>query len=460
MKLPHLSISWTIPLLIVTPIITAVGLTNWLAFRSGQKAAHELAEQLSAETSDHIKANVKNYLDTPKIVNRVSEFAIVPGEELKDIAAIGDFFWELQNKSDLIPSIFFANAAGEYVGIEKRDGDTLLWLIDEPNQSNVEIYSLDQQGNRVGNPEIIPFDVKERPWYQAALREETLTWSSIFPSASKNTLLVTSALPIYDKNRSLLGVLEIDIPLAEISKFLRELEIGTSGEAIAFIIEPSGNIVASSAEEPAFKNNERLNAADSSNPLVQATQKALIEEFGGLKNIPVDQEQFMFDFKGGEQLVQVQSAKEKLGLDWLIVIVIPEADFLGSIYTSQRFTFVLAVIITALSTVLGLITSRWIVQPIRCLNQSARDIESENFQPEVLDNIVQRTDEVGELARVFQAMATVIDAREAGLTEQMDELRLEIDQARNTHYQGRNIDVNYLKSLQARAKLLRDQENN
>ncbi len=42
----------------------------------------------------------------------------------------------------------------------------------------------------------------------------------------------------------------------------------------------------------------------------------------------------------------------------------------------------------------------------------------------------------------------------------MGKLRSEIDQARNTRYKGRNIDANYLKSLQARAKLLQDKQDN
>lgn len=460
MKLPRLSISLTIPLLIVTPIITAVALTSWLAFSTAQKAASSLAKQLSVETSNHIKANVKNYLDTPRIVNSVSEFAIVPGNEVKDINAVGDYFWQLQNKSDLIPSIFFANATGEYVGIEKRGEETLLWLIEDPEQTNVEIYRLNKQGNRLGEPEIVPFNVDERPWYKAALRDKKLTWSPIFPSAFEDTLVIASALPIYDENRSLLGVLEIDIPLAELSKFLQELKIGSSGKAVAFIIESSGDIVASSAEEKAFQNNERLNIADSENPLIKASKEALIEEFGSLEEIPQDVNQFMFEFNGEKQLVQLQSAKEALGLDWFVIVMIPEEDFLGSISSSERITLVLAIVITVSATILGLIAARWIVQPIRCLNQSARDIESEKFKPETLDHIVQRADEVGELARVFQAMAMVIDAREASLTEQMSELRSEIDQARNTSYQGRTVDLNYLRSLQAKAKLLRDEENN
>ena len=458
MKLPRLSISLTIPLLIVTPIITAVALTSWLAFSTAQKAASRLAKQLSVETSNHIKANVKNYLDTPQIVNRVSAFAVSSEQELRDIQAIGNFFWALQSKSDLIPAIFFGTSTGELVGIEDRGGEKLLLLKEEPDQPNIEIYRLDEQGNPIGNPETRPYDLQERPWYQAAVEKQELTWSEVYKAASKDTLLVTSALPIYNENRSLLGVLDIDIPLVEISKFLQGLEITPSGNAIALIIEPSGDIVASSVDEPIFQEDKRLNAADSNNPLIQAIQEALIEEFTDLKNIPIDQEQFRFNFKGEEKLVQVQSTQEALGLDWLIVIIIPETDYLGSINQSQHYTFLIAVVITALATVLGLIAARWIVKPIRCLNKSAKDIESGNFQPETLDHIVQRADEVGELARVFQAMAMVIDAREASLTEQMGELRSEIDQARNTSYQGRTIDLNYLRSLQAKAKLLRDDE--
>jgi nitrate/nitrite-specific signal transduction histidine kinase len=76
-----------------------------------------------------------------------------------------------------------------------------------------------------------------------------------------------------------------------------------------------------------------------------------------------------------------------------------------------------------------LITSRWIVKPIALLDRAAQEIQAEEFNPETLVNTIKRDDELGQLARVFQEMAVKIYNREKGMKKQMDQLRLEQEQA-------------------------------
>jgi len=60
-----------------------------------------------------------------------------------------------------------------------------------------------------------------------------------------------------------------------------------------------------------------------------------------------------------------------------------------------------------------------------------RPSRSNTFQPESLDEVARRPDELGQLALVFQEMARQVYAREQQLQRQVHQLRIEIDQARN-----------------------------
>lgn len=74
-------------------------------------------------------------------------------------------------------------------------------------------------------------------------------------------------------------------------------------------------------------------------------------------------------------------------------------------------------------------------QQIDCWRQAARvtaaaaAIQSQSFEPESLDEMAGRPDELGQLAQAFQEMARQISVREQHWQQQVQQLRLEIDQA-------------------------------
>jgi hypothetical protein len=86
------------------------------------------------------------------------------------------------------------------------------------------------------------------------------------------------------------------------------LKVSVQGKA--FIIEPSGLLVASSTTELPFlssadrQTNKRLKATESQEPLIRATAQHLISEFGNLTNINTSK-QLEYEIEGKRQLAQV-----------------------------------------------------------------------------------------------------------------------------------------------------------
>ncbi|MCB0162672.1 MAG: response regulator, partial [Anaerolineae bacterium] len=90
------------------------------------------------------------------------------------------------------------------------------------------------------------------------------------------------------------------------------------------------------------------------------------------------------------------------------------------------------------------------------LTEAAAAVETECFDPDSLSEVSARADALGHLARVFQRMAREVYDREQRLKQQVNELRIEIDQAKQTRQVTEITDTEYFQALRRRAKLLRN----
>jgi DNA repair ATPase RecN len=87
---------------------------------------------------------------------------------------------------------------------------------------------------------------------------------------------------------------------------------------------------------------------------------------------------------------------------------------------------------------------------------AAAAIKANTFQPESLDEVAQRSDELGQLALVFQEMARQVYAREQHLQRQVLQLRIKVDQARKAREVAEITESDYFQQLLGKAQELRN----
>ena len=87
---------------------------------------------------------------------------------------------------------------------------------------------------------------------------------------------------------------------------------------------------------------------------------------------------------------------------------------------------------------------------------AAGAVEADAFEPDSLDVVAAREDALGQLARTFQRMAREVHAREERLREEVRELRIEIDVARQERQVAEITDTDYFRTLRNRAATLRE----
>lgn len=86
------------------------------------------------------------------------------------------------------------------------------------------------------------FDLRTRIWYQMAVARGDMVATPAFVRATEDMVITTLAKPIYDDLGSLLGVLAIDLNITNISAYLSEKVIGSTGFAVLF--DASNNVIA------------------------------------------------------------------------------------------------------------------------------------------------------------------------------------------------------------------------
>ena len=91
------------------------------------------------------------------------------------------------------------------------------------------------------------------------------------------------------------------------------------------------------------------------------------------------------------------------------------------------------------------------------VTHAAAAVETGEFAAEMLVDIVKRPDELGQLARVFLRMAQEIAAREEQLKQQIQVLRIEIDEVKKSRQLAEITETDYFQDLQEKAKILRRQ---
>jgi DNA-binding response OmpR family regulator len=82
-------------------------------------------------------------------------------------------------------------------------------------------------------------------------------------------------------------------------------------------------------------------------------------------------------------------------------------------------------------------------------------VESRSFDAEILTNVALRADELGQLARIFLRMALEIQTREHHLKQQIQELRIEIDEVKKAQQIADITETDYFQELRDKAKALR-----
>ncbi|MEG3969253.1 ATP-binding protein [Microcoleus sp. T2B6] len=416
----------------ILQIVGGVGLVGYLSFRNGQKAVNNLASQLMSEVSLRVEQNLQVYLTTPHQINQTKLDAVKLGLlKMENLSAWDKYLWR---QVQLYPYINFTsvgNKHGDYrCGQQLSNGSRMINVIDPSTGFNFNSYNTNALGDRTTITTLAKnYDHRQHPAYQKAVKVGKPTWSSVFVSLLEPTLLISAIQPVYTYKNQLEGVLFAALRLDHLGRFLNSLKVGKSGQT--FIIDRQGTLLATSTTEKPFrtKGNERqlFKVEESSNPFTQATAKYLTAKFKKLDQIKKS-ELLSFDIDDKRQFLKVLPFQDGKGLDWLIVVVVPEADFTKEIDANTRTAILLCFAALGVAVAIGILTSQWVTNPILSLNIAAKNIAKGEWDKTVES---ERSDELGELAKSFNSMAQQLQQSFETLEQRVQERTAELAVAKD-----------------------------
>lgn len=423
-------------------IFATVSVVSYWSFDNGRQSVNALVVKLENQASLRVEQHLNSYLSCARQLTELNAKAINSGLlKSSELHSLGRFFWT-QVKLYNVSNILFGFKTGEllavgHLQIDKFSLYTAFINRQHYGDSKLRIYKSNQQENQgklLSTFENYPFE--KEGWYAETIHKGKPGWTSVYNMQLlvPDPVSISFGSPIYDKNRNLIGAIAVEQQLSQISNFLRQVQITPS--TTTFIIERNGLMIASSSSTPpyTFINNKftRINAKESDNSIIQTTAKYLTQQFANFGNIR-EQQQLDFEIQGQRHFVLVNPWQDKLGLNWVMVIVIPEADFMGQINTNTRNTILLCAGALIVAMIIGILTAQKITQPILYLNASAKAIAAGNLDHTVN---VQGINELEVLSQSFNQMAaqlqqsfTALENANYELEQRVEERTSELEKA-------------------------------
>ena len=259
-------------------------------------------------------------------------------------------------------------------------------------------------------------------------------------------MAISASKPVYSSSGKLLGVASADLFLSHVGSFLAGIDIGKTG--LSFITDQQGLLIAASTSEMIFTSKKdgekqrRLGAGESNSLIIREAAEKLADEFGSLSRINSGRH-LEFSPDGNRHFIHVSPFINQAGLEWIIVTVVPESDFMEKISANNRITILLILGAIIISIMIGVFTSRWIANPVYRLNNAVHDL-TRGVWPEQSGNT--RVVEIDDLKRSFFQMSSQLKMLVENLTSEIRERKLTETALRESEEKYREL-IHYSNSI-------------
>ena len=230
------------------------------------------------------------------------------------------------------------------------------------------------------------FNPLERPWYTEAVKANgDIVMVQPYISADTNSLVITYAQSIYDDKNNFLGVVGLDVPLENISKYVIGLKLTKNG--LASLTDANLNYVSNPNPELIGKNPRDVKTGLT--PFVNDIMSN--KDIFGRETV---------NYLGQKMLLFTSH----LSNGWILTVSTPKGEY------RQEMTHMVMVLII-LGTVLAIALMIILIR-IDAVRQKAED-ENKKLNEEIQRNLQETIDNTRELqSAVIQIVADLVESRD------------------------------------------------
>jgi len=397
----------SVPLLLAAPVFIAVVVVSMIAYNEAKSTAKDLIEQNLARIHDHIEERLKDLLNLPNRIQQVNASLIREDKlNLKDLRSWRQILFDQAGAFKGLSSIAWGGSDGRSVRIARfpEEYGYEFAIRDEFTGSNLDEYFLDAYGRTEKTPrDSYPYDPRSQPWYKAALMAEKPTWTEPYAKEHGDAIHVNLALgyvqPFHDSNGNIIGVMNAEMTLNDISFFLETLSVGRTGKA--FLIDHRGRLIATSTGVPVTDAKYYpIRAAESYDREIAAAAKHIENAFGSFNNIEA-RYQLSLRIMSTPYLLMISPSEHETGLRWIIATLVPESDFMVQIKTGRQRSIkigIIAVIITLCFGIIFAAISLWpMLDLVKHVQRIGKGILDQELKLEYSTEFVQLSKEINSM---------------------------------------------------------------
>lgn len=399
------------PTALVLPVIVVVGVIGAVVYVQGRAAATALESRGVEQVHGRIGDRVHELLDGPRRWHRMVKPQILDGVlDPDDLRSWREPVYRQRHAFDeALAGVCWGDADGRAFWVFRYPG--LSWwemgIKDERTGGRLEEWRLAEDGEPMaGEVRRSEYDPRTRPWYALGLRAgEAGAWGEPYAWAEGDvggakTLGLPFAASVHDDAGELLGVLDTELSLADLSGFLRRLDVGAGG--VAVIVDRQGRLIATSnGAALADERLQRVSALGSDDPDIRAVTRRLLGAFpNGLRTLP-GQWTGQVELTAGEALMIVSRFRHEGGLDWVVMTAVPTAEFTAGVNAIRGRALRLVLAAVGVTLLLGMGLAAWMVRPMLRLTAHARQVGAGDLDTPLRLN---QASELVELSEEFNHM--------------------------------------------------------
>jgi putative two-component system response regulator len=335
-------------------------------------------------------------------------------------------FFEQMRLHTRFTGVYFGAPDGSFVYVNRRESDgpgrLRTQIIDsiEGRRQSVETLRGDDFGIMERRLNDDPYDPRQRPWYVKAVEQRGLIWVAPYIFYHSRLPGITTANPVYADDGRLLGVVAVDIGIAELSENLAKMHIGWGGKA--FIFDRDGSIVAHS--NPALVEGDNIQAlpriSDIDDDLTRAAFASVPWKSAGGQYVLEDRRFGTFT-RNGEEFLALFKSFNTPEPAWIVGMFLSKDAYLGTLKRGFIIFYAVAVVVTLLATLMAVVIYQHIRKPLAELEADAmavtqKDLSAKAYSPTPFS-------EVTALYNAFGSMKAWIAEYQAENQKLQDELR-------------------------------------
>ena len=362
-----------------------------------------------------------------RFVNRMEDMTVESSEQLLNQTSI-NLETYLRNMRRISDTMYYSVIKDKDFAVDSMDEEmNLLYEANKDNLISIACYT--NEGNLVAAAPVAneknDLDIVGQEWFVNAVGQmENLHFSTphvqnLFDNTSYRYYWVISlsrAVEITNNGNPTLGVLLVDMNYSSIEQLLNKANTDNSSEYV-YLMDSNGEIIYHPKQKLIYTNLYEENNLEASH-----------YEDGSHREV----------FQGENRLITVKTVSYT---GWKIVSVVPMSAFDMGLYGTRMFVILLVALSMLAIIILNQLVAVRIAKPLQKLNESVKEWEAGNLNPDIYVGGTLEVEHLGKTLRstveqINQLMHDILHEQEEKRKSELDALQSQI----NPHFLYNTLD--------------------